>query len=288
MMESIYVTGSINLEDVTITGTKNGVYAKNASGTIKKTTINPASGYGIKADGADNTINIERLTLIGDGTATGLGLDMADGVTLNMNSSVVDGFSTGLSAVSTPTLYSNSFYNNSIHLSGDGIGTDLGAANYLNVNGDAADIYGNIFLDPLFEDRAAGDYRPTINSPLVDAGASAELDLDGTLADIGREFYNFGYAPMNLAATDIQSGTVSISWDIVETDSLTGYQPYYKEADSETWLYDPTAATSETSTTFSGLTNNTLYDLRSQPNITPAQPSATARQCSRSAPGLPV
>ncbi|MCS5606833.1 MAG: fibronectin type III domain-containing protein, partial [Alphaproteobacteria bacterium] len=47
---------------------------------------------------------------------------------------------------------------------------------------------------------------------------------------------------------------------IVATDSLTGYQPYYKEADSEIWLYDPTAATSETNAAFSGLTNNALYD----------------------------
>ena len=114
--------------------------------------------------------------------------------------------------------------------------------------------------DRLFVDRSGGDYRPTAESPLVNAGAAAELDLDGTLADIGREFYNFGYAPMNLAATDIQSGSISISWEIVATDSLTGYQPYYKEADSEVWLYDPTAATSETSTAFNGLTNNTLYD----------------------------
>ena len=181
---------TLEMDDVTITGTGNVVYFTGSSGSITKTTMVPVSGFGVNATNSSATLNIERLTLIGPNTGTGIGLEMEDGVTLNMNSSVVDGFATGLSAVSTPNLYSNSFYNNSVHLSGEGIGSDLGDASYFNVNGDAADIYGNIFLDPLFEDRAAGDYRPTINSPLVDAGAAAELDLDGTVADIGREFYN--------------------------------------------------------------------------------------------------
>ena len=46
---------------------------------------------------------------------------------------------------------------------------------------------GNIELDPRFESAEAGDFRPAVGSPVVDAGCfeSLGLDQDGARQDIG-------------------------------------------------------------------------------------------------------
>jgi len=258
--KGIYTTGSLTADGVTITGMRYPVYhAGSGNSTIKNSTLVPYADNGFTATSSSASATLERVTIIGPGSGTGVSLPES-GTSLSMNSCVVNGFSVGIGSADQPTLFSNSFYNNTNNFITFTNSAGYGTVGGYNINGDPADIYSNIYMDPLFVDIGGGDYRPTSASPLVNAGAAAELDLDGTVADIGREFYNYGYAPMNLSATSIQSGSVSIGWEIVATDSLTGYQPYYKQADSETWLYDPTAATSETNTVYSGLTNNTLYD----------------------------
>ena len=104
----MYTYGDLNMDGVTITA-QYPVYFAGGAVTIKNTTIVSVGDVGVAATDASTTLNIERLTLIG--TGSGIGINMpTNGPTLNMNSSGVDGFATGLSAASTPTLYSNSFY----------------------------------------------------------------------------------------------------------------------------------------------------------------------------------
>ena len=83
------------------------------------------------------------------------------------------------------------------------------------------------------------------------------LDLDGTVADIGVYFYNFGYVPMDLVADSTGNGYVALSWDIIASDSIQNYIPYYKLASSGTWL--SSSNTSNSHTIITGLTNNVDY-----------------------------
>ena len=106
--KAAYASGSLSMDNVTITGMRYPVYFTGTSGTIKNSTLVSLGDDGITVTNADATFNIERVTIIGPGSGTGINMS-ADGTTFNMNSCVVDGFTAGLSAVSTPTLYSNSF-----------------------------------------------------------------------------------------------------------------------------------------------------------------------------------
>jgi hypothetical protein len=61
----------------------------------------------------------------------------------------------------------------------------------VNVNGDSCDVYGNIFLDPLFTDPWNCDYTLQEGSPCIDAGDPGfPYDPDNTITDIGRHYYN--------------------------------------------------------------------------------------------------
>jgi hypothetical protein len=65
-----------------------------------------------------------------------------------------------------------------------------------NDNGDSCDTYFNIFLDPMFEDPAASDFRLQPNSPCIDAGdPNLPYDPDGTTADIGSFSFDQGLRP---------------------------------------------------------------------------------------------
>jgi hypothetical protein len=67
----------------------------------------------------------------------------------------------------------------------------IGIVALTNANGDSCDTYYNIFLDPQFADRAAGDYHLTLGSPCIDAGdPSLPYDPDGTVADMGAFYFN--------------------------------------------------------------------------------------------------
>ena len=60
-----------------------------------------------------------------------------------------------------------------------------------NLNGDSADVYLNIFEDPLFVDRLNRDYNLLPGSACIDAGDPAlPHDPDGTVADIGAYPFN--------------------------------------------------------------------------------------------------
>jgi hypothetical protein len=73
---------------------------------------------------------------------------------------------------------------------------DLGMIVGVNTNGDSCDTYFNIFSDPLFYG-VPGDstFQLTVDSPCIDAGdPGSALDPDGTIADIGKFYFDQGTA----------------------------------------------------------------------------------------------
>jgi hypothetical protein len=73
---------------------------------------------------------------------------------------------------------------------GVNVDTLIGRIDRTNSNGDSCDAYGNLFLDPMFVDTAAGDYHLLAGSPCIDAGdPNSPRDPDSTVADIGAYYY---------------------------------------------------------------------------------------------------
>jgi len=77
----------------------------------------------------------------------------------------------------------------------------LGLKLVTNSNGDSADIYLNIFEDPMFVDAGSGNFNIQLGSPCIDAGdPNLPLDSDGTVTDIGAFYFlqDVTVAPRNL------------------------------------------------------------------------------------------
>jgi hypothetical protein len=104
------------------------------------------------------------------------------------------------------------------------------------------------------------DYVLSSNSAAINAGDIDSSDIDGTIADIGAYFYNFGYLPEKLKQDSTGNGFIAFSWDITETDSLQGYEPYYKLLADLSWKALPT--TTDKNVVISGLTNNSVYSFK--------------------------
>ena len=96
------------------------------------------------------------------------------------------------------------------------------------------------------------------SSGAINAGDVDSLDLDATIIDIGAQFYNFGYAPYDLQSDSTNDGSVYLSWKITETDSLIGYQVYYKINGDNEWINSNQTEISNYQV--DGLENNILYD----------------------------
>jgi Right handed beta helix region/Secretion system C-terminal sorting domain len=72
----------------------------------------------------------------------------------------------------------------------------------VNANGDSCDVYQNLFMDPMYEDPATGDFSLQSGSPCIDAGDPAfPLDPDNTFTDIGAFTYNHDPVEVTLEPT---------------------------------------------------------------------------------------
>ncbi len=91
----------------------------------------------------------------------------------------------------TATIMYSDFYDNGVgNFTGEPPDT-LGDIVTINANGDSCDYFLNIFLDPLFDDPAAGNYQILFESPCIDAGdPTFPLDPDTTIVDMGAFYFD--------------------------------------------------------------------------------------------------
>ena len=143
---------------------------------------------------ANNTISGNEST-IGAFPQDGAGIHLSYSDAIIVNTIVSDSTGGGIhfdSSAGAQVSYSD-FHDNS---EGDFTGSapaGLGDVVTENANGDPADMYLNIFLDPMFVNAGAGDYSLMEDSPCIDAGdPMSPLDPDGTVADIGALYFDQG------------------------------------------------------------------------------------------------
>lgn len=125
-------------------------------------------------------------------------------------------------------------------------------------NSTSCDIYRNINEDPMFNLSDTLDLTLQITSKCIDGGSEYIIDPDGTISDIGAEYFDKGN-PHTVAATGYGNQYVSLAWDVVENDSLVNYKVYYKQ-NGTPGAYTLFGNTANTSVDVTGLTNNQLYD----------------------------
>jgi hypothetical protein len=157
-------TGDALVERCLITGNAVGVSVDFSVGTIRNNTIVGNTSAGIVVSGG-GTVDIDHNILADNGV----------GITLDAD--------VGLVAY-------NDFWDNGVDYDGSLLPTMFGELVAVNGNGDPADIYLNIFLDPLFIDAATGDFGLTGNSPCIDAGDPARFDPDATVVDLGAFYFD--------------------------------------------------------------------------------------------------
>ncbi|MBC8436092.1 MAG: right-handed parallel beta-helix repeat-containing protein, partial [Bacteroidetes bacterium] len=218
---------------------------------------------------------------------TGVGMSIENNSHPQIHSNIVYGFQTGINAVSAIyVLDFNLIYNTNTTLTGGGLPDQAGDIVTVNSNADPSDIYSNIFFNPLFNPPVNDTFQVTLQSgsPAINAGDVDSLDLDGTIADIGSWFYNFGYVPQNVQVDSTGEGFVALSWDVIETDSITGFQPYYRLSSETDWT--PTfVPTIESIIVIDGLTNNTAYDFAVATLYTLSESNLSASVTTK--PGVP-
>ncbi|MCH8838999.1 MAG: right-handed parallel beta-helix repeat-containing protein, partial [Candidatus Marinimicrobia bacterium] len=162
-----------------------GIVLYSASSTIEHNTIVGNGNGGITNIGSNSNVLI-RNNIIANNTGNGLHTTVSPAPTTKFND--VFGNTTDYSGFSS--LYGN----------------------YLttNRNGDPADVYSNIGLDPVFVDPPGRDYHLQSTSHLIDAGDTLSTnDPDETIADIGAHFYNQSVA-ISLSTTLVEFGAVDI------------------------------------------------------------------------------
>jgi len=123
----------------------------------------------------------------------------------------------------------------------------IGVINNNNANGDPCDVYLNIFLDPLFVDGSAGDFRLSGDSPCIDAGdPNSPPDPDGTIADIGAFFFDQSLPVVDDLVIIIDGDDVMLSWTEIPGASVfhlyRSTEPYF-----DITGMDPIASITETS-----------------------------------------
>lgn len=197
---------------------------------------------------------------------SGKAIEVTDNSNPIISSNLIFNYDTGIDASSSiNSLKFNLSYYCNTDFSGTGIPAQAGTVVTVNNNADPSDIYSNIFLDPklaYINDSTSTTVSAEIlaNSPAINAGDIDSLDIDGTLADIGAYFFNFGYLPENVKQDSTGDGFIAFSWGIFETDSLQGFEPAYKLLADANWTLLP--QTSEQKVNIKNLTNNSVYSFK--------------------------
>jgi len=182
-----------------------GIDARNGSPSIRGCTIRDATEVAIDLENGDSRQLIEDCLIVDNNR----GIRAATAIVDIRNNTIVNNTNEGIVVTTWGwDIYQNIIAGNGMGLLLDGemqevsyndiwgngvnyAGTDLpfmfGELVTTNANGDSADIYLNLFVDPQFVDGMAGNFELQAGSPCIDAGSPdpAYYDPDGTVSDQG-------------------------------------------------------------------------------------------------------
>jgi PKD repeat protein len=198
-------SGYITVSGNAIYNCSNGVRLFDSSSNIFGNLIINQSSYGIHlSNGA--TSNIHSNNIIGN--FNGVRIDESASFS-EIKNNILLGNDYVLVLNSESEVLNNSFYNNSTPFSGDYVPSAFGEVITVNANGDSTDTWSNLFMDPMLIDIENGDYTPQEGSPVIDAGHPDDIDPDGSIADIGMLYFDWGTeAPIiNSINADNQAGS---------------------------------------------------------------------------------
>lgn len=184
-----------------------GFLVQNCSPKIKRTVIWDSNGGqfddGIQLSNVTSSSVIENVTIVGNGRA---GIACFSSNPQIINAVVVSNAQLGIHSQDgiPPTVTYSDVWNNGIDFNG--------------VSGAGA---GNISVNPLFENAAAGDFQLSADSPCIDAGSpdSQFNDPDGTVNDMGA-FDRLADLVVFDSTKLIQGYT--FNWQTISTDSVKG------------------------------------------------------------------
>jgi hypothetical protein len=137
-------------------------------------------------------ITVENCVISNGGTGIWLGNNTGNLVFQSIKNSIFTGNNPGIyfsSSYENRDIYNNDFWGNSPNFSGS-LPAGLGVITGNNINGDPCDVYGNIFLNPLFVNPPV-NFNLQPGSPCIDGGEidATNLDPDFTLKDIGAYYF---------------------------------------------------------------------------------------------------
>jgi predicted outer membrane repeat protein len=111
----------------------------------------------------------------------------------------------------------------------------FGTLDRVNYNGDSCDVYGNIFMDPMFADTLNFDLHLTAGSPCIDAGDTLfAYDPDSTITDMGAYYFDQRTPEIELPVSVLDFDSVTVN------DSLNLSFNIYNIGDGNLLLYDIT------------------------------------------------
>jgi len=206
-----------------------GIYLSNCDGAVVEHNLismntvhvegnvgSHASGGGIACSQSDasifnNTISGNSATYYSNGhEGGGLYVYFSNA---NIRNNIIDNSEGGgvyfYDVYGNPVLRTNDFYNNDDDFLGE-VPASLGVISTTNYNGDPADIFLNIFMNPMYVNAGSGDYTLQMDSPAIDAGdPMTPFDPDGTRPDLGAFYYDQGaMADLTLDVTYISGSPV--------------------------------------------------------------------------------
>ena len=103
------------------------------------------------------------------------------------------------------------------------------------------------------------DFSLLSNSSLINAGSEAFIDIDGTRSDIGAIAFDFGN-PKFLTSELELDGKLTVEFEPVNRDSVLGYRVYAAAVPNDP-TFKQTVASTASSYTLTGLTNNVEYEV---------------------------
>lgn len=200
------------IDETTITSNSSGVKFSNSNWhtypTINRTLISDNFGDGVNQESGNATYT--NVTIANN---QGFGIAISAGLTINMSNSIVWGNASFAQITLSSSTTSFSISYSDIDGGEGGIGNSAnGTLNWLE---------GNISEDPLF-DLESDDYILTELSPCIDAGdPSSPLDPDGTISDIGANYYHQDYSgPIWFVSTsgsnDTGDGSIALPYQTIQ------------------------------------------------------------------------